>query len=205
MVEDGVVFGASCSKRTAYVNLSNYSSFAVFLFMLLNLSKSLALLLLKQSDPTVTELAGWIPTLVEIGTLVLYRVLNTHSQSHRRSDRNVSTRTRAYLSWSRATLNKNCRRDLFLRIWERLRAFTLVTPPKLQPAARLGLGFQYILYVVFLASFALSSGSQSSTFFTVSNSVRSTFHRPNFCLFSAGSLMYMSLWAVPWKCDLPMS
>ena len=35
-----------------------------------NLSKSLALLSLKQSDPIVPELAGWIPTLVEIGTLV---------------------------------------------------------------------------------------------------------------------------------------
>ena len=35
-----------------------------------NFSKSLALLSLKQSHPTVPELAGWILTLVEIDTLV---------------------------------------------------------------------------------------------------------------------------------------
>ena len=35
-----------------------------------NFSQSLALLSLKQRDPTVPELAGWMPTLVKIGTLV---------------------------------------------------------------------------------------------------------------------------------------
>ena len=69
-----------------------------------------------------------------------YHVLNTHARSHRRIDRNVSTRARASLNWSRATLNRNCRRDLFLQIGERLRAFTLLTPLRLQPGYRLGLG-----------------------------------------------------------------
>ena len=61
-----------------------------------NVSKSLALLSLKQSDPTVPEMAGWIPTLTEIRTLVLYHVLITHA-----------------------------RRD------QKLRAFALLTPPRL--------------------------------------------------------------------------
>ena len=38
-------------------------------------------------------------------------------------------------------------------------------------------GFQNILHVVFLASFALSSQSQTSTFFVVSNSIRYSFYR----------------------------
>ena len=36
---------------------------------------------------------------------------------------------------------ENCGRDLFLQIRERLCAFTLLTPPGLQPGLRLGLGF----------------------------------------------------------------
>ena len=52
--------------------------------------------------------------------------------------------------------------------------FTLLTP-RLWPGLRLDLVFQCVLYIVFLASFALSSESQASTFFIVGYSVRSTF------------------------------
>ena len=110
----------------------------------------------------------------------LDHVFNTHARGHRRIDRDVSTRDRASLHRSRATRNGNCRHDLFLQIWERLRAFTLLTPPRLMPGFRLGLGFQYVLYIVFLTSFALSSESQTSTFFIVCYSISSTFHRRRF-------------------------
>ena len=88
----------------------------------------------------------------------LYHVVNTHACSHRRIDRNVSTRARATLNWSRATLNRNCLRDSFLQVWERLRALTLLTPPRLQLGLRLGLRFQYVLYIVCLSSFCPQSG-----------------------------------------------
>ena len=92
---------------------------------------SLPLLPLKHSDPTVPELADWIPTLVEKGTLVCTMSLNTHARSHRRIDMNVSTRVRASLNRSTATHNRNCQRcilDLFLQIWERWRAFHAFDP-----------------------------------------------------------------------------
>ena len=125
--------------------------------------------------------AGWLDSNTRRNRNTgLYHLLNTHARTHRRIDKNVSTRARASLNWSRVTLNKNCRRDLFLQIWEMLRAFTLLTPPRLQPGLRLGLGFQYVLHIVFLASFALNSESQKSTFIIIGYGVRSTFHRRRF-------------------------
>ena len=94
-------------------------------------SKSLALLSFKQSDPTVPSLAGWDSTSRRSRNICFYHVFNTHARSHRKIDKNVSTRARASLDWSRATLNRNCRRDLFLQIRESLRAFTLLTPLRL--------------------------------------------------------------------------
>ena len=75
----------------------------------------------------------------------LYHVFNTHAHSSRKIDRNIRTRARASSNRRRATHNRNCQRCILhrsLQIWERLGAFTFLTPPGLQPGLRLGLGFQ---------------------------------------------------------------
>ena len=56
------------------------------------------------------------------------------------------------LNRSRATHNKNCRRDLFLACFHASDPSWTPGSPGLQPGLRLGLGFQYILNVVFPAS-----------------------------------------------------
>ena len=110
----------------------------------------------------------------------LYHVLDTHARSHRRNNRDVSTRARASLNWSRTTFNKDCRRDLFLQIWERLRAFHASDPsapvwPSSWPGVPVRLAYR--VSGLFLPS---APEAHTSTFFIVGNSVRSTFHRRRF-------------------------
>ena len=129
------------------------------------------------------------------GDIGLYRVLNTHAHSRRRTDKNICTR--ASLNRSRDTQNRNCQRcilNLFVHIKERLCAFTFLAPPGQEPGLRFGLGFCMTCFQPRLPS-ALS---QASTLFVVSNSIRSTFHGRGFQIHPASQHL-----AVPEVWDHP--
>ena len=109
----------------------------------------------QQCDPTVSELEGWIPTLDGMGTLVctmsstlmltaVEGKLRTSALELEASSTGAEPPTTGFLKVVFSTSSSKSGRGC---------AFTLLAPPRLQPGLGLGLGFEDVFHVVFLASF----------------------------------------------------